>query len=255
MLKFLRKIFQLIFNKKEYKKLKRISRMPIELSSFEKNLICEIKESNLTMTSYERLCSTALACKHIIASNIKGDFVECGVRRGGNAILATAIFNFYKYPMKVYLFDTFQGMTKPTKEDKRASSGESALNRFKELERGNHNEWCYASLQDVKNNFKKFNLLKKNVQFVQGDVLKTLIISKNLPNKISILRLDTDWYESTKKELEVLYPKLNKGGVLLIDDYGFWAGSRKATDEYFMKCSNRPFLQYVDGSGRSAVKC
>src|SRR5262249_6800965 len=117
-----------------------------------------------------------------------------------------------------------------------------------------HNEWCYASLDDVRNNFVNVGLLSNNVVFVQGDVTQTLANEENLPKSISVLRLDTDWYESTKKELEVLYPRLNRGGVLLIDDYGYWAGSKQATDEFFAKNQNRPFLQYTDSSGRLAVK-
>ena len=196
-----------------------------------------------------------LACKYIIDRNIKGDFVECGVWRGGNAILAASIFRLYKYPYKVYLFDTFEGMTAPTDKDKFTSTGISAISRFRALQKSSHNEWCFASIEEVKNNFRKFNLLDENIIFVKGDVMKTLKLKNNLPKAISILRLDTDWYASTKKELEVFYPRLNFGGVLLIDDYGFWSGSRDATDEYFLEHGNRPFLQYVDNSGRTAVKC
>ncbi len=74
-----------------------------------------------------------------------------------------------------------------------------------------------------------------------------------MPDKISVLRLDTDWYESTKRELEVLWPRLVKGGVLLIDDYGHWQGARKAVDEFFIG-SDRPFFSYTDYTGRIAVK-
>jgi hypothetical protein len=86
---------------------------------------------------------------------------------------------------------------------------------------------------------------------VQGDVRQTLDV--NIPEKISVLCLDTDWYESTKKELCVLYPKLSHQGVLIIDDYGSWSGSKKATDEYF-ETIQRPFLQYTDWTGRMGVK-
>jgi hypothetical protein len=75
-----------------------------------------------------------------------------------------------------------------------------------------------------------------------------------LPKKISVLRLDTDWYDSTLLELEILYPRLSVGGVLLIDDYGYWSGAKKAVDEYFEKNGNRPFLQYTDSTGRTGVK-
>ena len=117
-----------------------------------------------------------------------------------------------------------------------------------------HNEWCYASFADVRQNFEKrgFN---SNIEFVKGDVCKTLDdYFEMLPKNISILRLDTDWYESTKKELETLYPRVSNGGCLIMDDYGHWSGAKKATDEYFDLNGNRPFLSYSDYTGRVAVK-
>lgn len=90
--------------------------------------------------------------------------------------------------------------------------------------------------------------LSSQVILIEGDVLETLVKTQNIPGKISVLRLDTDWYESTKKELEVLYPKLAVGGVLMIDDYGYWGGAKKAVDEYFADIP-RPFLQYTDSAG------
>ena len=89
-MKLITKILNVTFNRKENKLNKRLSRMPVELTLEEKNLIIQIRESNLTMTSYERLVSTAMACKYIIERRIEGDFVECGVWRGGNAILAAS---------------------------------------------------------------------------------------------------------------------------------------------------------------------
>jgi hypothetical protein len=251
----LKKIQEYYQNYRLNKKIaKRSKKMPVELTGKERDLIFKVRESNISMTSYERLCSTVMACKYVIENNIKGDFVECGVWRGGNALLAALIFRLYKYPAKIYLYDTFEGMTEPSGKDVRISTGTLAIEKFKKDQKENHNEWRYASIEDVKNNFKRFNLLNKNIIFVKGDVLKTLNLNKNLPKKISILRLDTDWYESTKKELEVLYPKLVVNGVLSIDDYGFWAGSKQATDEYFKKNGKRPFLHYVDSAGRCGTK-
>lgn len=195
-----------------------------------------------------------MACKHAIKSNIDGDFVECGVWRGGNAIVAAAIFELYGAKRNVWLFDTFKGMTLPTEADIRASSGQTATAKYLENQRNDHNDWAYASLDDVKENFRNKGLLSDNVIFVQGDVCLTLDDASNLPPKISVLRLDTDWYESTKKELEVLYPRISIGGCVIVDDYGAWEGSKKATDEYFASLSNRPLLQYTDNSGRIAVK-
>jgi O-methyltransferase len=121
------------------------------------------------------------------------------------------------------------------------------MSTFKELQRDSHNDWCYASLDDVKANFRNAGLLNDNIMFIQGDVAVTLEV-------LAALRLDTDWYESTKKELEFLYPRLSVGGVLLVDDYGHWAGAREAVDEYFKRYNNRPFLIYNDNTGRAGVK-
>ena len=90
-------------------------------------------------------------------------------------------------------------MTAPTERDKRVADGSSARAIFLQNQKITHNEWCYASLEDVKNNFAEAGLLSDNVTFVPGDVCKTLEDERNLPDRISVLRLDTDWYESTKK--------------------------------------------------------
>jgi predicted O-methyltransferase YrrM len=119
-------------------------------------------------------------------------------------------------------------------------------------EKWSSNVWAYASIDDVKTNFSNFGLLSTNVKFVEGDVLQTL--DQTIPDKISVLRLDTDWYESTKKEMETLYKKIVPHGVIMIDDYGHWGGSKKAVDEYFNENNNRPFLQYIDYTGRLGIK-
>ncbi len=92
------------------------------------------------------------------------------------------------------------------------------------------------------------------LEFIQGDVFDTLRCIEKLPDEISVLRLDTDWYESTKFELETLYPRLSQRGVLIIDDYGYWEGARKAVDEFFLKMPYKPLFNVVDSTGRSAIK-
>ena len=228
-------------------------RFPVELNEEEKKILSYVAERKITMTSYERLATTLMACKHVIERGIEGSFVECGVWRGGNAIVAAATFKLYKCQRRVYLFDTFEGMTVPTDEDS-AIDGTPARDTFEEHKTSTHNEWCYASLDEVKNNFAEAGLLSENVMFVKGDVIEALDDAQNLPERVSVLRLDTDWYASTKKELEVLYPRLSIGGVLMIDDYGHWTGSKKATDEYFASIKKRPFLQYIDYTGRVGIK-
>jgi hypothetical protein len=108
-------------------------------------------------------------------------------------------------------------------------------------------------VNQVRLDFAQYDLLSDNIVFVQGDVLKTLE-EYTIPETISVLRLDTDWYESTKKEMDILYAKVVKNGVLMIDDYGHWGGSKKAVDEYFDECKKRPFLHYIDYAGRIGLK-
>ena len=226
---------------------------PVEMSRAEKNLFEYVRHNQLTMVSDERLFATILACKYVLAGEIDGDFVECGVWRGGNALLAAGIFKLHGADRRVILFDTFAGMTAPTQVDTVAATGEFARTMHTSNQRDTHNEWCYASLDDVKHAFRCADLLTPNVVFVQGDVLHTLAIPENVPQTIAVLRLDTDWYESTRLELVTLYPRLSTGGVIMIDDYGYWAGARRATDEYFAGGS-RPFFQYTDEGGRAGVK-
>ena len=227
----------------------------IELSTKEKSLIQSIKDMNLTMTSINSLIATFKACKYVIENNINGDFVECGVWRGGHAILASKVFEMYRIDKKVYLFDTFAGMTEPTNYDINANSKKIAINQFNDSQMDNYNSWCYASIEDVKNNFLTSGLaLDYKKVFIKGDVSQTLTHVDNLPQNISILRLDTDWYESTKDSLNILYPLLLRKGVLLLDDSGHWEGARKAVDEYFLDCESKPLLGIVDYTGRIAIK-
>jgi len=233
------------------------SSYPIELTEDEKRIIDYVIDNNLTMASRERLFATMMSCKYILENNLDGDFVECGVWRGGNSIVAAWMFKLYNSNKKVYLYDTFQGMTPPTKMDIELNGKRTASEKLAEEElikdRGfAQNVWCYASLDDVKNNFSKAGLLSANVEFIQGDVLQTL--DQTIPDRIAVLRLDTDWYESTKKEMDVLYEKIIPKGILMIDDYGHWGGSKKAVDEYFEENKNRPFLQYIDYTGRLGIK-
>ena len=228
---------------------------PVDLDSDEIELIKYVLESKLTMTTLPRLISTVKSCKYVVENGIPGDFVECGVWRGGNGILARKIFERLGSGKKVWMFDTFEGMTEPTEFDVAASNKAPAKSKFFAMQRETHNEWCYASLDDVKSNCLDSNLKLDFFEFVKGDVCKTLADSKNIPQSIAVLRLDTDWYESTKCELENLYPLLSKRGILIIDDYGHWEGAKRAVDEYFYINDYKPMFNVVDYSGRIAVKC
>jgi hypothetical protein len=204
-----------------------------------------------TFTTRQRQFGLLKAVRYIDAHKIPGDIVECGVWRGGNIMLAKSARKGASLDRYYYLFDTFAGMSAPSDIDF-AYTGEHASVEYNKGIREGYNEWCHASLQDVERNFANAGLLDSDVVFCKGDVEKTLQISSNIPEQIALLRLDTDWYASTKIELEVLYPRLTPGGVLIIDDYGHWEGARRAVDEYFGP--RPPLLIGVDLTCRFAIK-
>lgn len=201
-----------------------------------------------TMTSVEALFGLYSGVNYVIDRNIPGDFVECGVWRGGSSLLVALILKQRGIvDRKVLLYDTFSGMPAPTEfdVDKYGRTGFQMMEDYSD-----DIGWCYASLDDVSGVFKNHNF-SFPVEFIEGDVMTTL--SKHQPSEIALLRLDTDWYESTALEYSLLYPRLSTGGVLIIDDYGVWAGSRKATDDYFSQ-TPKPLIVRIDKEVRLAVK-
>lgn len=184
-----------------------------------------------TKGSRERLQAMIDACRRIDECQLQGDIVECGVWRGGHIILARLIS-----PSRVcWLYDTFSGMPKPGKRDvKVGDKGRSALQTWKAKSRDG-NRWAASSREEVEKYMLREGVYDEvYLRFVVGDVALTLRGPIG-PERIALLRLDTDWYDSTRTELEVLYPRLVSGGVLIVDDYGHWRGSRDACQEYFKK--------------------
>jgi len=210
--------------------------------------------SKYSMTGYDRLFFLIQSINYVHSNKVLGDFVECGVWKGGNLILFQKMINKLNIKKKIYAFDTFEGMTKPLEVDRMLHNGLKAKDlMIQELkDKNNTNIHCYSPLNEVIDNFKKNTLNSKNLICVKGPVEKTLKQKNNLPKKISILRLDTDFYESTKIELEVLFPLLENNGILIIDDYGCWKGAKKAVDEYFL---NKKFTMFkIDITGRFIIK-
>ena len=150
-----------------------------------------------------------------------------------------------------YLFDTFQGMTEPTAVDRCASTGETAT-RLMETTPKTGKLWAYSPLDEVKSNVATTGYPANRIVFVEGRVEETIPACG--PERISILRLDTNWSKSTHHELTHFYPRLSVGGVLIIDDYGHWEGARRAVDEYFDGHGIRIFLHRIDYTGRIAIK-
>ena len=204
--------------------------------------------SPYTITSIEALFALYTSVNYVLDREIPGDILECGVWRGGSALLAALIMKARNVSdRQLYLYDTFQGMPTPTEfdVDKYGRTGFEMMEQY-----GDDIGWCYASLEDVKAAFSAHNF-DFEIHFVQGDVIETLERIK--PEAISVLRLDTDWYESTAVEFQQLYPRLSTGGVLIVDDYGCWAGSRKATDDYFREVPG-PMLTRIDKEVRLGIK-
>lgn len=195
-----------------------------------------------TFTPVHAILSLIDSVKYIIKNDIKGSLVECGVWKGGSvmAIIMT-LQEMGVNNRHIYLYDTFEGMSEPGIEDKRAD-GTPIYNEG--------NEYVISSLDTVKENIKKLGYDMNKIHFVKGKVEDTL--SKTTPDSIALLRLDTDWYESTKYELECLYPKLSKQGVLIIDDYESFLGCKKATDEYLKETIL--FHRIVPSGARIGVK-
>ena len=214
------------------------------INKYNKKLIKDF--SQYTMCSDVKILSLIQAFEYIHKFKIPGDFVECGIYTGGNIMLLKELLKKYKLKKKIYGYDTFSGMTNASIHDVKID-GTNALKK-QSIEKN----WVSYSLENVKKNFKKKNLSLKNVKFIKGKVEKTLKISKNLPKRISLLRLDTDFYKSTKAELKYLFPLLSKGGVLIVDDYGSWLGSKKAVDEYFLK--KKYWIHFIDHSARMIIK-
>jgi len=221
-----------------------------DLGIVEKELIRKIQHKGLTMTSFESLCVLAASCKYVIKAGIKGDFVETGVWRGGSSILAAKLLTDNR---SIHLFDTFEGMPEPGKEDFRIGEEDASLTQAKweRLKTDSGSHWVRSPINEVKKNFKDFAVEKSRLHFVVGMVEETSV--SHPIDTISILRIDTDFYSSTKSALCEFWPKLNTRGVLILDDYAHWDGARKAIDEYFQDKSVL-MLPIPNGGGRIVIK-
>lgn len=231
----------------------RISRVIDETPLFPADFMAlYAKTKPFTMTSRERQFALHLATRYVVEQKIPGDFVECGVWRGGSSMMAAhTLRELGATDRKIYLYDTFAGMSAPTEHDVNLH-GSQADALWNQRQSGAVNTWCYASLEDVRANMGSVGYPSDKLVYVQGKVEDT--IPGTLPEQIALLRLDTDFYESTAHELEHLFPRLSKLGILILDDYGHWKGARKATDAYFEKHGLKVFLSPIDYSGRIMVK-
>lgn len=206
---------------------------------------------NNTMINKNHLLFLDKIIYYVNRNNIIGSIVECGVWKGGCCMWMAYCQKKYSKKLRyIYMYDTYQGMTIPNsnKDDPKALELYKKIND-KEYKRNydnwhNENKWAYAPIDFVKNNMSKTNYDKNKIKYIIGDICETLQYNNNRPEKISILRLDTDWYESTKIELELLYPLVSINGFIIIDDYYSWRGSKNATDEFLAK--NKDNVKIID---------
>jgi len=210
------------------------------------------KSKTFTMTSLERMYAVYQAVTHVVRAELPGDLVECGVWKGGSSMVAAlTLQHLAAADRTLWLYDTFEGMTAPEASDV-DYSGESARDRMQRDKIDDPGQWCHGSLDTVKQAMASTGYPQTQVRFVQGRVEDTL--PSQMPDRVAVLRLDTDWHASTRHELQHLYPKLISGGVLLIDDYGHWQGCRQAVDEYFAEHRVAMLLARQDYTGRMGIK-
>lgn len=192
-----------------------------------------------TMTSKQRIDALYDSLEYIRNAAIVGDYVECGVWRGGNILGIISYLDFHAITdSNVWLYDTFSGMTAPESVDVDLNNrkAENILNEV----------LCAASIEDVRSVLSSSKYPQEKVKYVIGDICQTLLEKDNIPEKISLLRLDTDWYSSTKIELNVLWDKLSTGAPCIIDDYGHWQGCKKAVDEFLENLPIQYELEKID---------
>jgi hypothetical protein len=204
-----------------------------------------------SQTSPERLAAVCSATEHVVRRGLPGALVECGVWRGGSMMAAAlTLLRLGAGDRDLFLFDTFAGMTRPAEVD-RDWSGEPVLKGWARYQAGDEADPCAVGVEEVRAALASTGYDPGRLHFVQGPVEET--VPSRAPAEIALLRLDTDWYESTRHELEHLYPRLVSGGVLILDDYGWWEGARQAVDEFLAESGERLLLLRA-ASGRIAVK-
>ena len=205
---------------------------------------------NYTQTSVERMYGLYNAIDYIEQNKIEGDLVECGVWKGGSAMIMAYSLNSVK--RNFYLYDTYKGMPSPKQIDKCRGVNLNLLKKWKKCQRKDYNVWNYASLEEVKKNMLSIGYPAKNIHLIDGKVEDTIPLK--VPKQISLLRVDIDWYEPTLHCMKYLFPLISSGGVLILDDYGFLVGAQKAIDEYIKENNIPILLNRIDKCCRIGLK-
>lgn len=192
-----------------------------------------------TMCSNARLHGLYRGVRYVVNNDIQGDLVECGCARGGSAALLGLTLRQMKAHRAIWLFDSFQGLPAPTREDPDFT--------IAELYTGT----CVGTLEEVRRLFAELDIIE-DTHFVEG-LFQDTLARVSVP-AIALLHLDGDWYESVKVCLDRLYDKVVPGGVIQFDDYGTWKGARKAVDEFIERRNIKTPLKRLDYAGRVLVK-
>jgi hypothetical protein len=225
--------------------------LPSDLTEHDRSILDRI--AAYTMTSVERQISLIHSIRYLVRHRIEGCIVECGVWRGGSSMAsALALIQEGDTGRDVYLFDTFEGMPPPKDVDRRTDGTPARMLLDRDPDRRGWN-WAVAAIDEVRQNMGSTGYPPDRVHYVKGPVEATIPLHAPA-GPIALLRLDTDWYDSTKHELTHLFSLLCQGGVLIVDDYGHWAGARRAVDEFFTSLARPYYLHRVDYTGRVLVK-
>jgi O-methyltransferase len=193
----------------------------------------------LTMIGMQRLTSLQRSVETVLAEEVSGDLVECGVWRGGASILMRAVLAAYgDQTRRVWLADSFAGVPPPDAKNYTADKGDRLHLAAPILA---------VSEKDVRASFQRYGLLDEQVRFLSGWFKDTL---HDAPiDRIAVLRLDGDLYESTIQALDALYSRLSPGGFCIIDDYHAIDGCRQAVTDYREKHGVSAEIIEIDGTG------
>lgn len=219
---------------------------------WQKSIVRDV--ASYTATDGPALIGLLDAIAYLEHNAIPGAIVECGVYRGGSIMAAASGLLHHAPPRReIWLYDTFDGMTAPDSYDIRTRDGLAARIVYESeqtLPEEQQSDWFWVreAVDAVRSNVALSGYPDHLTRFVVGRVEDTIPLE--VPSRIALLRLDTDWYASTKHELEHLVPRLSPGGVIIIDDYHYWQGARKAADEYFTQALGRiPLWTRISSSG------
>lgn len=205
-----------------------------------------------TLTTPERIAGLVHAVRHLAAHGIAGDVVECGVWRGGSMLaVARTLLECGDADRDLWLYDTFTRMPPPGERDYDIWGRHASAYFEGPVDPHDTDGYRYLPLEEVRAVLEGSGYPAERLRFVPGLVEET--IPAQAPERIALLRLDTDWYESTRHELEHLFPRIVDGGILIIDDYGQFTGARAAVDEHLATLDRPLFLSRLDWTGRLAV--